>query len=88
MKVLAIYGSPQNDENTTQMLNAAISEYPSEAEIKKVFLGNLKFINKLLKPKYNEYNNWNNYSLSIFFICNAWFRGWDGLRTCFKLGRL
>ncbi len=43
MKVLAIYGSPRKNGNTAQMLDAAISEFPAEVEIKKVYLGDLQF---------------------------------------------
>ncbi len=43
MKVLAIYGSPRRNGNTAQMLDAAVSEFPEEAEIKKVYLSELKF---------------------------------------------
>jgi len=43
MKVLAIYGSPRKNGNTAQMLDAALSEFPEEAEVKKVYLSELKF---------------------------------------------
>ncbi len=43
MKVLAIYGSPRKEGNTARMLDAALSVFPPEAEIKKVFLGELEF---------------------------------------------
>lgn len=43
MKVLAIYGSPRKEGNTARMLDAALSVFPSEAEIRKVFLGELEF---------------------------------------------
>lgn len=43
MKVLAILGSPRKDGNTAIMLEAALSELPSDAEIHRVFLGDLEF---------------------------------------------
>ncbi len=43
MKVLAIYGSPRREGNTAQMLDAALSEFPAGAEIKKAFIGELEF---------------------------------------------
>jgi len=43
MKVLAIYGSPRKDGNTTRMMEAALSEFPKEAEIHRVFLADMKF---------------------------------------------
>ena len=43
MKVLAIYGSPRLKGNTAQMMDAALSVFPEEAEIHKVFLGELNF---------------------------------------------
>lgn len=43
MKVLAIYGSPRKDGNTAQMMDAALSVFPEEAEIHKVFLRDLNF---------------------------------------------
>ncbi len=43
MKVLAIYGSPRKEGNTAQMMDAALSEFPENAEIKRVYLGDLKF---------------------------------------------
>ncbi len=43
MKILAIYGSARKNGNTAQMLDAALSEFPAEAEIKKVYLGDLKY---------------------------------------------
>jgi multimeric flavodoxin WrbA len=43
MKVLAIYGSPRKNGNTAQMLDAALSEFPETAEIKKVYLCDLNF---------------------------------------------
>jgi len=43
MKILAIYGSPRKDGNTAQMLDATLSEFPVEAEIKKVYLGDLNY---------------------------------------------
>ncbi len=41
MKVLAIYGSPRKDGNTAQMLEAALAEFPEEAEIKRLYLSDL-----------------------------------------------
>ncbi len=43
MKVLVIYGSARKNGNTAQMLEAALSAFPKEAEIKKAYLGELKF---------------------------------------------
>ncbi len=43
MKVLAIYGSPRKEGNTSLMLDAAISEFPETAEIHKVYLCDLNF---------------------------------------------
>ena len=43
MKVLAIFGSPRKEGNTAQMMEAALSEFPKEAQIKKVYLGELNF---------------------------------------------
>ena len=43
MKVLAIYGSPRKNGNTAKMLNAALSEFPEEAEIIKLYLADLNF---------------------------------------------
>ena len=43
MKVLAIYGSPRKDGNTARMTDAALSKFPKEAEIHKVYLGDLNF---------------------------------------------
>ena len=43
MKVLAIYGSPRQEGNTAQMMDAALSVFPEEAEIHKLFLGALNF---------------------------------------------
>ncbi len=43
MKVLAIYGSPRKKGNTAKMLDAALMEFPGEAEIKRVYLGELNF---------------------------------------------
>jgi len=43
MKVLAIYGSPRQKGNTAQMTDAALSVFPKEAEIHKLFLGELNF---------------------------------------------
>ena len=38
MRILAIYGSPRKKGNSAKMLNAALSEFPAEAEIHKVYL--------------------------------------------------
>ena len=43
MKVLAIYGSPRRTGNTAQMMDAALSVLPADAEIEKVYLGEQKF---------------------------------------------
>ncbi|RLD46033.1 MAG: flavodoxin family protein [Bacteroidetes bacterium] len=43
MKVLAIYGSPRKEGNTAKMLDAALSEFPKEAEIRRAYLGELNF---------------------------------------------
>ena len=43
MRVLAIFGSPRKSGNTAQMLEAALSEFPTNAEIKKIYLGDLNF---------------------------------------------
>lgn len=43
MKVAAIYGSPRKNGNTALMLDAALSEFPAEAEIRKIYLSDLKF---------------------------------------------
>ncbi len=43
MKILALYGSARKNGNTAQMLDAALSEFPVDAEIKKVYLGDLKY---------------------------------------------
>jgi len=43
MKVLAIYGSPRREGNTAQMMDAALSVFPKNAEIEKVYLGELDF---------------------------------------------
>jgi len=43
MKVLAIYGSPRKSGNTAQMLDAALSEFPADSEIKRVYLSDLQF---------------------------------------------
>ena len=43
MKVLAIYGSPRKEGNTAQMMDAALSVFPSEAEIHRVYLGELNY---------------------------------------------
>ncbi len=43
MKVLAIYGSPRKEGNTAKMMDAALSEFPKEAEIHRVYLGELAF---------------------------------------------
>ncbi len=43
MKVLAIYGSPRREGNTAKMMDVALSAFPAEAEIKKVYLGGMNF---------------------------------------------
>ena len=43
MKVLAIYGSPRKEGNTAQMMDAALSVFPEESKIHKLFLGQLNF---------------------------------------------
>ncbi len=43
MKVLAILGSPRKNGNTAIMLDAALSALPKDAEIRKIFLGDLEF---------------------------------------------
>jgi len=43
MKVLAIYGSPRKNGNTAQMMEAALSVFPPQAEIHKIFLSDLNF---------------------------------------------
>ncbi len=43
MNVLAIYGSPRKDGNTAQMMDVALTAFPEEAAIHKIFLGELKF---------------------------------------------
>ena len=43
MKVLAIFGSARKNGNTAQMMEAALSELPEEAEIKRVYLGDINF---------------------------------------------
>ena len=43
MKVLAIYGSPRKEGNTAKMMDAALSEFPGEAEIHRVYLSELNF---------------------------------------------
>lgn len=43
MNVLAIYGSPRKTGNTALMLNSALSAFPAEATIEKVYLGELNF---------------------------------------------
>jgi len=44
MKVLAIYGSPRKEGNTALMLDAALQEFPENAEIRRVYLGELNFV--------------------------------------------
>ena len=41
MKVLSIYGSPRKNGNTAQMLEAALSEFPENAEIERLYLSDL-----------------------------------------------
>jgi len=43
MKVLAIYGSPRKNGNTAQMMEAALSVFPPEAEMHKIILSDLHF---------------------------------------------
>ena len=43
MKILAIYGSPRKNGNSAKMLDAALSEFPEETEIRKIFLTDKKF---------------------------------------------
>ena len=43
MKVLALYGSPRREGNTAQMMDAALSEFPANAEIRRLYLGELNF---------------------------------------------
>ncbi len=43
MKVLALYGSPRKEGNTARMMDAALSEFPANAEIHRVYLGDLDF---------------------------------------------
>ena len=43
MKVLAIYGSPRKDGNSAKMMEAALSEFPPEAEIHRIFLTDKNF---------------------------------------------
>jgi multimeric flavodoxin WrbA len=43
MRVLALYGSPRKNGNTARMLGAALSAFPLNAEIHRVYLGELNF---------------------------------------------
>jgi len=43
MRVLAIYGSPRKEGNTARMMDAALSEFPENAEIRRIYLGDLNF---------------------------------------------
>ena len=43
MKVLAIYGSARKTGNTALMLDTALSVFPAEADIEKIYLGELNF---------------------------------------------
>ena len=43
MRILAIYGSPRKTGNTAHMLDIALSVFPAEAEIEKVYPGELNF---------------------------------------------
>jgi multimeric flavodoxin WrbA len=43
MKVLAIYGSPRKNGNSSRMLDAALTEFPEKAEIHRIYLGELNF---------------------------------------------
>lgn len=44
MKVLAIFGSPRKDGNSARMLEAALGEFPEEAEIRRYYLAELNFV--------------------------------------------
>jgi len=44
LNILAIYGSPRKDGNSANMLDAALSEFPQEADARKVFLADLNFV--------------------------------------------
>ena len=43
MKVLAIYGSPRKNGNTARMMDAALSEFAADAEIRRIYLGELNY---------------------------------------------
>jgi len=43
MRVLAIYGSLHKEGNTTRMMDAALSEFPENAEIRRIYLGDLNY---------------------------------------------
>ncbi len=43
LKVLTIFGSPRKDGNSARMLEAALSEFPAEAEITRSYLVDLNF---------------------------------------------
>lgn len=43
MKVFAIYGSPRKEGNTAQMVDEALKAFPVEAEIHRIYLGELNF---------------------------------------------
>ncbi len=43
VEILAIYGSPRKEGNTARMLDAALSVFPENAEIERIYLGELNF---------------------------------------------
>ena len=43
MKILAIYGSPRNDGNSSLMLNSLLSALPQNADIRKIYLSEMNF---------------------------------------------
>ena len=43
MKVLAIYGSPRKDGNSSKMMKSALNEFPKDAEIQEVYLTDMNF---------------------------------------------
>jgi len=43
LKVLAIFGSPRKNRNSAQMLEAALDEFPEEADIHRIFLADFHF---------------------------------------------
>jgi len=70
MKVLAIFGSPRKKGNTAKMIEMALSGFPPNADIHRIYLGDLNFsgcgpcreckttgtcvINDDLQPVFNE----------------------------------